>query len=212
MSRIVKNPEERKFELITAAENLFSIKGFEQTLVSDITQKIGVAQGTFYYYFSSKDDVMIAVLEKEWAELASSLSADFTGRLISPFEQLAWIFAQFFSPHQNGEALWQRFPSLQITGLPDRFHVKFDEMRTEIFAPLICKIIQAGIEQKIFRSLNHPEEITQILFTGINAYMHIHSPRFHEQSYFIQKVEALSELLEIVLGLEKGSFHFSSTL
>ncbi|GIO30333.1 MULTISPECIES: TetR/AcrR family transcriptional regulator [Paenibacillus] len=55
MPRITKNPKERRNEILNAAMELFNTKGFEQTSVSDIVKKIGVAQGTFYYYFQSKE-------------------------------------------------------------------------------------------------------------------------------------------------------------
>ena len=64
MARISKDPEERRIEIIKAAERLFNEKGFSNTAVSDIVKSIGVAQGTFYYYFKSKDDVFNAIVEK----------------------------------------------------------------------------------------------------------------------------------------------------
>ena len=48
MTCTVKDPETRRSELINAAEELFLANGYEETAVSDIVRKIGVAQGTFY--------------------------------------------------------------------------------------------------------------------------------------------------------------------
>jgi AcrR family transcriptional regulator len=47
MTCTVKDPETRRGELIDAAEELFLASGYEDTAVSDIVRKIGVAQGTF---------------------------------------------------------------------------------------------------------------------------------------------------------------------
>ena len=47
MARIVKDPEERKTEIMDAALALFGSKGFEQTSVNEIIEKVGVAKGTF---------------------------------------------------------------------------------------------------------------------------------------------------------------------
>ncbi len=49
MVRISKDPEERKNEIVDAAEELFVTKGYEKTSISDIVKKVGVAQGLFYY-------------------------------------------------------------------------------------------------------------------------------------------------------------------
>jgi AcrR family transcriptional regulator len=44
MTRIVKDPEERRMELIDTAESLFSQKGYDDTAVSDIVKKINVGR------------------------------------------------------------------------------------------------------------------------------------------------------------------------
>ncbi|NKL32449.1 TetR family transcriptional regulator [Rhizobium leguminosarum bv. viciae] len=56
-----KPPEERRDELMTAAERLFLEKGLEQTTIEEITTGAGVAKGTFYLHFSSKADVLQAL-------------------------------------------------------------------------------------------------------------------------------------------------------
>ncbi|OWV78078.1 TetR family transcriptional regulator [Rhizobium sp. R635] len=56
-----KPAEERRDELMTAAERLFLAKGVEQTTIEEITSGAGVAKGTFYLHFSSKADVLEAL-------------------------------------------------------------------------------------------------------------------------------------------------------
>lgn len=62
-TRTVKAPEERRGELMTAAQHLFYTKGYQGTSVSDIVTAVGVAQGTFYYYFDSKEAVLRALVD-----------------------------------------------------------------------------------------------------------------------------------------------------
>ncbi|MCO5190465.1 MAG: TetR/AcrR family transcriptional regulator [Anaerolineae bacterium] len=64
MARTVKSPAERRNELIDAAQQLFYTKGYESTSVSDIVKAVGVAHGTFYYYFDSKLAVVEAIVEQ----------------------------------------------------------------------------------------------------------------------------------------------------
>lgn len=56
--------EERRQAIIDAATELFILKGYNDTSVSDIVKKVGVAQGTFYLYFPSKYHVRMAILER----------------------------------------------------------------------------------------------------------------------------------------------------
>jgi AcrR family transcriptional regulator len=52
-----KPPEARRAELLDAAERLFLRHGFAPTTVEQITDAAGVAKGTFYLYFASKDEL-----------------------------------------------------------------------------------------------------------------------------------------------------------
>lgn len=60
--RIVKDAEERRQELLDTARRLFIEKGYEKTSVNDILQAVGIAKGTFYYYFTSKEEVLEAMI------------------------------------------------------------------------------------------------------------------------------------------------------
>lgn len=55
--------EATRQRLMDAAEEIFGTSGFYQTSITDITQKAGVAQGTFYLYFATKNEIFRALLE-----------------------------------------------------------------------------------------------------------------------------------------------------
>ena len=60
--RIVKEAEERKNEILDVAERLFGTKGFDNTSTNDILNEIGIARGTLYYHFKSKEEIINADL------------------------------------------------------------------------------------------------------------------------------------------------------
>lgn len=68
MSR-ARSKAERRAELVAAAERVFTERGVANATVSDIVEAAGVAQGTFYLYFESKDDVLVAVAEAVVGEI-----------------------------------------------------------------------------------------------------------------------------------------------
>jgi len=61
--RVVKKPEERRAEMVAAASKLFAHQGFVRTSVAEIVSAVDVAKGLFYYYFTTKDDMVKAVVE-----------------------------------------------------------------------------------------------------------------------------------------------------
>lgn len=59
-----KPPEARLDELMTSAQRLFLKHGVGSTTIEQITSGAEVAKGTFYLYFSSKEDVLEALRER----------------------------------------------------------------------------------------------------------------------------------------------------
>lgn len=56
--------EERKHQILNAAEDVFTSKGFAATRMDDIADQTGLSKGTLYLYFKSKDDLIIAILDR----------------------------------------------------------------------------------------------------------------------------------------------------
>ena len=73
----MKKGEKRKGELLQIAYRLFLSQGYENTSVDEIIEAAGIAKGTFYYYFQSKEQMLEAVIgmmieaEAEVGNLAS---------------------------------------------------------------------------------------------------------------------------------------------
>ena len=64
MARTVKDPEDRRNELLDIAQSYFYQKGYAATSVADIIQTAGIAKGTFYHYFTSKEDMLNHLIER----------------------------------------------------------------------------------------------------------------------------------------------------
>ena len=73
--RVVKKPEERRAEMVAAATRLFAEQGFVRTSVAEIVTAVDVAKGLFYYYFTTKDDMVKAVVEGLCSYMGSLASA-----------------------------------------------------------------------------------------------------------------------------------------
>jgi len=60
--REVKEHNIRKKEILDKAQALFIKKGYSKTTINDILKAEGIAKGTFYHYFKSKEEVMDALI------------------------------------------------------------------------------------------------------------------------------------------------------
>jgi AcrR family transcriptional regulator len=56
--------EQRRIQLIDTALTLFAEKGYDRTSIKDLAEAVGVAQGLVYHYFDSKEDLLLAVIDR----------------------------------------------------------------------------------------------------------------------------------------------------
>jgi AcrR family transcriptional regulator len=71
--RRVLPPDERKREILEAATEVFSAKGYRVASVNDILERAGIARGTFYHYFNSKKDAFLELIEFYFSEFETVL-------------------------------------------------------------------------------------------------------------------------------------------
>lgn len=71
--RVSKAPDERRKDIIAAARSLYETQGIARTSIKDITEKVGVTRGLFYYYFPDKSAVTEAVMEEYTAEFVEGV-------------------------------------------------------------------------------------------------------------------------------------------
>ena len=160
MARISKSPEERKKELLYAAQELFFKKGFENCSVSDIVKSIGVAQGTFYYYFDSKDSILDALVLQYADMLAEKLEIIMALKELSPIEKMAKMLktrGEFLSSSGS------KIGSLIYGSSTDSINKKHISIIQERLKPYILKVFMEGNERGLIK-LDYPEEIMELLF------------------------------------------------
>lgn len=69
--------QERRSQILNAAAQVFSKKGFAEARMDDIVEETGLSKGALYWYFKSKDDIIFGIIDRifqrEFVELESSL-------------------------------------------------------------------------------------------------------------------------------------------
>lgn len=64
---------ERRIELLRAARDVFSTKGYHAAKIDDIVAKAGVAKGTFYLYFPDKRSVFVELVDSLFSRLGTAI-------------------------------------------------------------------------------------------------------------------------------------------
>src|SRR3990172_1552302 len=77
-----RRPEERPREILTAALQVFTERGYNATRLSDVAAAAGVTKGTIYYYFKNKDALLMRLAEAGDRERFADLEAIATDRAV----------------------------------------------------------------------------------------------------------------------------------
>lgn len=65
--------KDKKADIFQCGKELFSSQGFKDTTISDIAKKAGIGVGTFYNYYTSKEDLFIEIYAKENEQLKKEI-------------------------------------------------------------------------------------------------------------------------------------------
>lgn len=186
--RIMKDPETRRQEIITAATQLFEENGVAKTSMAAIATRLQIAKGLVYYYFDSKDALVEAVLEQLTQNLNRSL-ADIVAREALDFhDKLKSILRLYFGAIQSHPALLALAPTD-----PGIFALLCDGLSTIAFNH-VQVVLQHGLSQGLI-AIEYPDYMLKILIKGLgDLYIDgVHDPNIH------------ATLIEQTLGLEKDS-------
>ena len=97
-----KQAVDRRQRIIANASELFAARGYHGTTIDEIVQATGIAKGTFYVYFSSKEELLVELmkqlvtdtLERIDAELERKGTRDYIARIETKGEELLQLYLE----------------------------------------------------------------------------------------------------------------------
>ena len=201
--RISKNPDVRKSELIEAAEILFREKGFKQTSVSDIVKKVGVAQGTFYYYFESKDAALNAVIDHYIDNYKAGLERLLADESLAPVQKVEIIISDALGMHTSDRKFVEFLHSEENLLTHQKYIIKsFGQT-----IPLMTKIVEQGIASGAF-DVDYPEETVEMMAYAF-GYLEDALSRSPQDARYDTRLRAAERLIERALGITRGSLRIT---
>ncbi len=202
MARVTKDPELRREELIDTAEGLFARKGYEETSIADIVKKAKVAQGTFYYYFKSKGDILDAIAERYIRHMSALWKEGVSKEEMNAIQKMIWVNARLvqFLRHRTKLLAYMHEDSNAL------LHVRMERRSTAAVFPFMKQIIDQGIEEGLFHT-RYPEEVALVLMRLAGVLESGPGPSVYEGPDALERIrDTAYDLFERVLGTERGAF------
>ena len=194
----MKEAVERRNEILDVAERLFCTKGYDNTSTNDILAEIGIARGTLYYHFSSKEDILDAMIDRildGTIRKAESIALD---EAVPVLERLTQTVLAANVDTQTGSMILEQVHKPQNALM----HAKMQERLLSQLVPLFVKIVEDGISQNLMKT-EYPVETMEMLLLYANTVFDDSIEYTEEEKQ--RKVMAFIGNAETLLHMERGS-------
>lgn len=96
--------DERQDAILVTAEALLAERGFDDISIEDLARGAGISRPTFYFYFASKDEVLLALLDRVITEVehrVGGLPRDFESDPAGAWTRSIGMFVEVFVAHRG---------------------------------------------------------------------------------------------------------------
>ena len=155
---------DKRVRILDAAVTVFADRGFFQSRVSDIADAAGVAGGTIYLYFKSKDDVLISLFEDRMEKIIERVKTELA--LVSDAESKLRVFVD------QHLSMVQQHPQLAEVLIVElrqssKFMREYRPVKFSEYLDLIESIVQEGVECQAFRAGVSPRLAKRMIFGAL---------------------------------------------
>ncbi|MFJ8089857.1 TetR/AcrR family transcriptional regulator [Lysinibacillus sp. NPDC095746] len=197
-----KEAMERRNEILDAADELFGQKGFDGTSTNDILEKVGIARGTLYYHFKSKEDIMDALIERYNAQILGAANRIAADKSIAVHERIVRVVMALNISDGNGKEIIDHIHKPQNALM----HQKIQKVIMNGLPPILTEIIREGIEQGLF-STPYPYECMEMIVAYTNTVFDDDMVDITDEER-AARIPAFVFNVERLLGVESGSLMY----
>ena len=186
--------ERRRQELLMIAYRLFIEKGYDNTSIDEIIAVAGIAKGTYYYHFPSKEATLEAVIEMMLSEEVKQAKAVVTSPLPVPQKLAAVIYS--LRPQKSEQSIANALEAKENVTM----HDKLNKRLIDEAVPLLADIVREGISQGIFNCEQIEERVKMILLMSTQM--------FNDGNFTENDIIVFIDIVEKTVGAEKGTMGF----
>lgn len=155
-----KYPEETHQLILDVSAKLFWEKGYEQTTLQDIIDRMGgLTKGAIYHHFRSKEEILIAVVEQMSMENTIAMSRIRDDATLSGKEKLEKMFSESLTDSKQKD-LFTVTPNLMENPKLLSFYLKM--VAYTIVPDYIVPVIRQGVEDGSIQT-EYPEELADVI-------------------------------------------------
>lgn len=203
--RTIKEASLRKNEILDVSAKLFAEKGFDHTSINDILEVVGIAKGTLYHHFKSKQDIMDALIERQTSSILSAAQKVAADKSIPVVERMIrTVLALHIEDGQDTEGK----EMIEHLHKPENalMQQKTKRIILQGVSPILATIVEDGVNENLFHT-PYPLECMEMVLMYMTTVLDddVFELTLQQRS---QKIESFIFHLERLLGVEQGQLTF----
>lgn len=200
--RIVKDPKIRQKEILNVAGELFKSQGYVNTTVDAIIQQVGIAKGTFYYYFKSKEDILDALVHEMVNQLCKECKRIADDPQMNAMDKMRGILRGQNKPSERESELTESLHRPENRELHERINI---EIILKV-SPILAQVVEQGKKEAVF-NVENPLQTIQFLLAGSQFLLESGPFKWNEEEQ-MRHSRSMQAIIERALGAVPGSFSF----
>lgn len=154
-------PERRIADIMTAAKAVFTEKGYDEALISDIAERAGVVEGSIYRFFTNKRALLVRVIEHWYEDMLARDTEQFAG-VRGSWNQIRFIVHHHLMSIRREPAL-SRLVLQEFRPDPGYRNTRLFELN-QTYVHRIIDVIKEAVANGEFRSNVSPGLIRDMIY------------------------------------------------
>ena len=157
-----------KEKILECSKELFHLQGYQSTSIDNILESSGVTKSNLYYYFKSKEELGLLILQSRIEEYEKALLTPTLGnKSLNPERRIKSYYNKLISYHKKSDCIYG-CPfgnlALELSSSNEKFRDKISKF-FEHWQKQIELCIREGIKQKSFRDDISPKALSQLILS-----------------------------------------------
>lgn len=156
---------DKRARILEAAIKVFAERGFHSATVAEIARAAGVADGTIYLYFKSKDDLLLRLFDEKMTELLAEARAELAQERTAPARLKRFIQLHLALVERNPELASVLIVELRQSA---QFLKAADRNKLAAYVDLIAEVVKAGQENGELGAAISPATVKRAIFGALD--------------------------------------------
>src|SRR5690349_10814124 len=157
--------KDKRARILDAAVRVFAGRGFFTATVAEIARAAGVADGTIYLYFKSKEDLLLRLFDEKMTELTAEARTEVEGQHTAPQKLRRFILLHLALVERNPDLASVLIVELRQSA---QFLKAADRQKLAAYVDLIAEVVRAGQESGELDGSISPATVKRAIFGALD--------------------------------------------